>query len=48
MSLEEAKLPSLKDKIRELSNEELQEEVDKLKDTEKVNKVEKPKAKKKK
>ena len=47
MSLYEAKLPSLKDKHKELSNKELQEEVEKLKDIKKDSKVEKPKVKKK-
>lgn len=50
MSLGGAKLYSLKDKQRELSNEELQKELDALKksNSDEVNKVEKPKVKKKK
>lgn len=49
--LENFKLPSLKDKHRALSNEELEAEVKKLKEDTKPDKelkVEKPKAKKKK
>jgi hypothetical protein len=49
MSLNPYKMPSLIDKHRELSNEDLQEEVDKFKSNgEEDNKVEKPKVKKEK